>query len=165
VLEHFLGFWSATEPVIDHWAAANPISAETLRWSRRRRADLLRQDVAALADHLGATSTDVAAATPVIVECDESAVLGWLYVSEGSTLGGAVIDRMLRPLLSRSGLTLQSFTPYAEGPGPMWRQYLDALEAWTRDDHDRTEQVVDAGVRTFGALEAWVAPLRKELAA
>jgi heme oxygenase len=165
VLEHFLGFWSATEPVVDGWAAANPAMAHALGWRRRRRTDLLRQDLVALADHLGLVVTDVPVAEPVFAECDEAAVLGWLYVSEGSTLGGAVIDRLLRPLVGPSGLTLRSFTPYVEGPGPMWRRYLTELETWTRDDHDRTERVVDAGVLTFGALDSWLAPLRRELAA
>jgi heme oxygenase len=165
VLEHFHGFWSATEPVIDRWATANLAMAKALQWPRRRRTDLLRHDLAALAGHVGVATTEVLDTAPVFVECDDAAVLGWLYVSEGSTLGGAVIDRMLRPLIGRSGLRLRSFTPYDEGPGPMWRQYLAALEAWTGDDPDRTERVVDAGVQTFAALESWLAPLRRELAA
>jgi heme oxygenase len=98
-------------------------------------------------------------------EPDTSEVLGWLYVSEGSTLGGAVIDRTLRALPEGAQLRLRTFTPYLEGPGPMWRDYLEFLSAWVGDDASRADQVVAAAEHTFDSLERWLTPLSSEDAA
>lgn len=91
-------------------------------------------------------------------------VLGWLYVTEGSTLGGAIIARRLPPLVAPLGVPA-FLRPYPEGPGPMWQSYLAHLDEWVGADASRAERVVAAAVSTFDALEAWVRPLRIEDAA
>jgi heme oxygenase len=57
------------------------------------------------------------------------------------------------------------FTPYLEGPGPMWRSYLDVLENWTGADPERCAGVVTAATGTFEALERWLVPIDTEDAA
>jgi heme oxygenase len=91
-------------------------------------------------------------------------VLGWLYVAEGSTLGGAVLRRRLRLADCDSvdlASALQGFHPYAEGPGPMWRRYVDVLERWTAAGPGRGDAVADAAVHSFAVLEQWVVPTRQ----
>ena len=151
------GFWAGTEPALDSWAAAHPEHAAELRWRRRRRTERLAADVAALGGPVGP------AAPAVFDRPDTAAVLGWLYVAEGSTLGGAVITRALNRL--DPGLRLGFFAPYDEGPGPMWKAYQARLATWTGDDDLRAERVVAAGVATFTALAAWTAPLADEAVA
>ncbi len=164
VLSRFAGFWQGTEREIDEWAERAPVPAEQLRWTRRRRREVLRNDLL----RLGLTVRDLnelPEAQSVFIIPDTSEVLGWLYVSEGSTLGGAVIDRTLRALPEGAALRLRTFTPYLEGPGPMWRDYLAYLSAWVGDDDLRADQVVAAAAHTFDSLEQWLAPLSAEDAA
>ena len=151
------GFWAGTEPGIDRWAADDPDHAAALQWSRRRRTARLARDVEALGGRPGPV------APAVVDRPDTAAVLGWLYVAEGSTLGGAVITRLLQRL--DPSLRLESFAPYDEGPGPMWKAYQATLEQWTGGDELRTERVVAAGVAAFGALATWTAPLAREAVA
>jgi heme oxygenase len=99
-------------------------------------------------------------APPVFRAVDTADVLGWLYVSQGSTLGGAVLDRTLGKRFSA-----RTFTPYVEGPGPMWRDYRALLAEWVGADEARCHRVVTAAVATFAALEQWIAPLGREEAA
>jgi heme oxygenase len=164
VLSRFAGFWQGTERVIDEWAERAPVPAEHLRWTRRRRREVLRNDLL----RLGLTVRDLnelPEAPSVFIAPDTSEVLGWLYVSEGSTLGGAVIDRTLRALPEGAALRLRTFAPYLEGPGPMWRDYLAYLCAWVGDDGLRADQVVAAAEHTFDSLERWLTPLSSEDAA
>ncbi|HEV7204642.1 MAG TPA: biliverdin-producing heme oxygenase [Jatrophihabitans sp.] len=157
VLVRFHSLWDAAERALDAWAADAPALAGELDWPRRRRAEVLRGDVAAL----GAPLDRAAAPSPVAVPATDADALGWLYVAEGSTLGGAVISRRIVPL----GLAVRSFTPYAEGPGPMWRRYHEVLEAWVDGDEIRAHAVASAAARSFDALAEWVAPLRREAVA
>jgi heme oxygenase len=156
VLARFAGFWQGTERFVDEWADAEPGPAAALSWPRRRRREVLRSDLL----RLGLSVREITAlpeAPAVFSDLNTADVLGWLYVSEGATLGGAVIDRSLRAL--PGGDRLRTFTPYLEGPGPMWQSFLAVLGDWVGDDANRQALVVRAGVGTFAALEQWLAPL------
>ena len=162
VLARFAGFWQGTERLVDEWAQADPELAAALNWPRRRRREGLRADLL----RMGLSVREITAlpeAPAVFVDLDAADVLGWLYVSEGASLGGAVIDRALRSLPGAD--RLRTFTPYLEGPGPMWREFLAVLAAWVGDDPTRQARVISAGVGTFTALEHWLAPLAGEDAA
>ena len=164
VLARFAGFWQSTERLLDEWADREPGLAEQLRWPRRRRREVLRSDLL----RLGLTVRELNGlpeAPGVFVAPGTPQALGWLYVSEGATLGGAVIDRTLRGLPDGERLRVRTFTPYLEGPGPMWRDYLTTLTGWVGGDTHRSEQVVSAAELTFGALEQWLAPLAQGHAA
>ena len=151
VVTRLHGFWAGTEPALDTWAGEHPGLAEALQWSRRRRTARLARDIAVLGGSIGPP------APAVHDRPDTAAALGWLYVVEGSTLGGAVITRALARL--RPGLRLECFAPYDEGPGPMWRDFQAKLEQWQAGDDLRAERVASAGVATFAALADWTAPL------
>jgi heme oxygenase len=164
VLGRFAGFWQGTERLVDEWAAREAATADALNWPRRRRAEVLRQDLL----RLGLTVRDlgeIPEAPPVFGAVDTAAALGWLYVSEGSTLGGAVIDRALRALPDGARLRVRTFAPYLEGPGPMWRSYLCCLDDWVGTDEARRDGVLAASLATFTALEAWLSPISAEAAA
>jgi heme oxygenase len=149
-------FWSATEPAIHRWSLAEPLDANLLQWqARSRRPEAVAWDLAVL----GGTAREASdlQPPPVFRRPQTAEAFGWLYVREGSTLGGAVINARLRPLLGTT--TLQSFQPYPDGPQPMWRAYLTALDGWVGDDAARASRVADAAVMTFGALEDWLTPI------
>ena len=52
--------------------------------------------------------------------------MGRLYVLEGSTLGGAFIDRHLATVPELSGLRLRAFSPYGSETGVMWHGFRRA---------------------------------------
>jgi heme oxygenase len=156
VVERLYGFWAGTEPAIDNWATNEPEAATALQWARRRRVTHFADDLAAL----GVDVTAVATAPVVFQKVTRPDVLGWLYVTEGSTLGGAVITRHLdrlaidtRPLGAQP--RLRSFSPYDEGPGPMWRAYQSELDRYTAEAKPPGD-VVDAAVATFQSLYDWI---------
>jgi heme oxygenase (biliverdin-IX-beta and delta-forming) len=166
VLERFHGFWNATEPVLDRWAATSPAAAHALDWPRRRRTDSLAADL----HRLGATAADVATvpvAAPVFAQAGTAEALGWLYVSEGSALGGVLISRHLRTCESLVDVVppaLLTFAPYPSGPAPMWRSYLAYVQEFAAQE-DGAAAVLAAATATFDALADWLAPLTVRAAA
>lgn len=145
-------FWLASEPAIERWAHDHTALAARLRWPQRRRSAHLADDVRALGA-LGAPPAAVASALPALAGTAD--VLGWLYVAEGSTLGGALLSRVLVPLTDSLGVRLRSFAPYPDGPGSMWRDYLAVLAEWTDGDAARQDAVAAAALATFAALASW----------
>jgi heme oxygenase len=149
VLHLLHGFWRAAESGLDGWAAREPAAATGLDWDRRRRAALLAGDLAGLgADPERSAVPDL----PAVPGTEEA--LGRLYVLEGSTLGGAFIDRHLAGLPSLSGARLRAFSPYGRETGAMWQAFRRAARDRVADGGD-ADRVVAAGRTTFGALAAW----------
>ena len=158
VLERLFGFWQGTERVIDEWAAREPEFATAARWLRRRRGEVLRHDLL----RVGRTVRELAElpeAPPVFTVAETPDVLGWLYVSEAATSGA------VPACTPRERFSVRTFTPYLEGPGPMWREYRTLLADWAGTDPVRRDGVLAAAVSTFDALEQWITPLAPEQAA
>ena len=151
VLARMHGFWLAAEAGLDAWAARFPADAGTVSWERRRRADLFAADLAVL----GARGADTGPDLPAPAGTDEA--LGRLYVLEGSTLGGAIIDRHLAALPELSGLRLRAFSPYGARTGAMWHSFRSVTRARVRAGGDAATMVA-AARQTFGALACWCRP-------
>ncbi len=154
VLARLHAFWTAAEAGLDAWAARWPADAETVGWSRRRRAHLFAEDLRTLgADPDSAPVPDL----PAVEDTDQA--LGRLYVLEGSTLGGTFISRHLATLPTLGPeVRLGAFSPYGAETGAMWH-------AFRRVTRDRVAaggdagRVVGAARATFSALAAWCAPV------
>jgi len=155
IVQRFEAFWRVNENVLD--AAVPDELSRAVQWSRRLRASTQAADLVAL----GAVPLAVGPA-PVFASPSAADVLGWLYVGEGSCLGGAVIARRW-PDHPVGGL--RTFRPYPDGPGPMWRSYLDVLGSWVGDDAGRRAAVVASGVTVFEALAEWLEPVFVEAVA
>ncbi|MGY1669234.1 biliverdin-producing heme oxygenase [Geodermatophilus sp. SYSU D00710] len=142
-------FWRAAEAGLDAWAARCPGDAAALDWDRRRRAALYAADLHAL----GAAPGTERPALPDVP--DTGAALGRLYVLEGSTLGGAFIDRHLAgvPGLPR----LRCFSPYGEDTGAMWAAFRRTTRRHVAG-HGDAHRVVAAARGTFAVLADWCAP-------
>jgi heme oxygenase len=154
VLARLHAFWTAAEAGLDAWARHWPADAETVAWSRRRRAHLFAADLRALGGEADAATLPE---LPAVEDTDQA--LGRLYVLEGSTLGGTVISRHLATLPALGpGVRLDAFSPYGPETGAMWH-------AFRRVTRDRVAaggdagRVVGAARATFGALAAWCAPV------
>jgi heme oxygenase len=149
VLTRMHGFWRAAEAGLDDWAAAEPADAADVGWADRHRSVLFADDLAAL----GSGPGDEVPVLPDVPGTD--AALGRLYVLEGSSLGGVLIDRHLAtlPQLVATG-RLSSFSPYGERTGAMWHAFRTVTRARVADGGD-ADRLVQAAQQTFGALAAW----------
>jgi heme oxygenase len=151
VLRLMHGFWLTAEAGLDEWARAEPADAESVRWPDRRRAALFADDLGAL----GAAALGRVAPLPPVTGTDEA--FGRLYVLEGSTLGGAFIDRHLAGLPGLSAVRLRAFSPYGDRTGAMWAAFRRA--ARTRVAAGGQPATMVASARgTFRALAAWCTP-------
>lgn len=84
---------------------------------------------------------------------DPLALLGWLYVLEGSTLGAAVV----RPMTARAFLLtgdggLAYLHSYGDAVHERWAEYKQRMNALHLSDEER-EQVVQAACQLFAKLE------------
>lgn len=151
VLTRMHGFWRSAEAGLDAWATRFPVDARDVAWTRRRRAALFASDLATL----GAPGTEVGPELPAPAGTDEA--MGRLYVLEGSTLGGAFIDRHLATVPQLAGLRLRAFSPYGAETGAMWHGFRHAARERVAAGGD-ADTMVAAARQTFTALAAWCSP-------
>jgi heme oxygenase len=105
---------------------------------------------------LGAPPTADGPALPAVPDTDRA--LGRLYVLEGSTLGGAFIDRHLASLPSLAGVRIRAFSPYGGETGAMWAAFRRVTRERVAAGGD-AEAMVDSARETFRALAAWCRPV------
>lgn len=124
-------------------------------WERRRgkpgwlAADLGRLGVVA-ATELAVAPTP--ASLPTL--SDRAAILGCLYVVEGSMLGGAAAARQVRSVLGDE-VPFRFFRGYGADTAAMWRSLSLDLQRWgTR--HDGLGRIVTTAKLTFGAFESHI---------
>jgi heme oxygenase (biliverdin-IX-beta and delta-forming) len=148
VLDRLHGFWAAAERCLDDWAERHAADARAVDWPRRRRAGLF-------ADDLRALGADGGSLRPVLARvADTDEALGRLYVLEGSTLGGTVIDRHLARLPHLADVRLRAFSPYGPQTGAMWHAFRRTTRERIAVGGDAAV-VVAAARATFGALAGW----------
>jgi len=146
VIERFYGFWCNWEPQV----AALFQDAAFL--DPRRRMHLLRADLAALG--LSGHAVAMLPLCPLPVLRNGVEALGSLYVMEGSTLGGRVIERNVERRLGFNGRGGCSyFAGYGTHTGSMWRLFLARLDQVPAAD---AEQVAGGAAATFERLAWWL---------
>ena len=146
VIERFYGFWRNWEPQM----AALYQNAAFL--DPRRRMHLLQADLAALG--LSAREVAMLPICPAPVLRNAAEALGSLYVMEGSTLGGRVIERNVERCLGFNGQDGCSyFAGYGTHTGTMWRSFLTRLDQAPAAD---AEQIADGATATFECLAWWL---------
>jgi heme oxygenase (biliverdin-IX-beta and delta-forming) len=148
LLARLLGFHAAAEAGL---AAAPPLGRYGIDLAARRRAPLLRADLA----HLGATAEPPRAPIPAFATAAEA--LGALYVTEGSTLGGRMLARGLDHLLPPGTAAGRAFLlGHGARHGAMWAACCAAIEACGAEPGGLAG-LRDGASRTFAAFEAWFA--------
>lgn len=116
--------------------------------SEERRLELLAQDVA----HLG---TPPSPARRPAQETSREAALGWMYVAQGSMLGGKIIARQLGYLFGNGSDGRRFFLGLPED-GLAWtmlNRQLAALEP----EEDEIERMIAGAERSFAYFEACLA--------
>lgn len=119
LLRRLLGFHGAVETAM---AAAPSLLPFGIAIEDRRRAPLLEADLSAL----GAEPD--AAPPPLAPPASAAAAMGWLYVVEGSTLGGRHLARGLDALLGEEVAGRRFLLGHGARHGAMWRACCDAIE-------------------------------------
>ena len=150
-LEALHGFYTTWEPMVWRALAAEDLS---LCADERRKLPALRRDLARLQAELGVELIDCVAPTPVIAL--GGTALGILYVFEGATLGGRVVERSVSHrlrLTSHDGIAF--FHGYGERTGDMWRLFGRELTRWATL-YGRTDEIVSGAVMCFHSLEQWL---------
>ena len=135
----FLAFYRPAEAALARLLSDEP----DLEFDARRKVPALERDAATLR---AAAPPDA----PLSLPTDRAEALGFLYVLEGSTLGGRVIDKQLRLRgLSPEGLSF--FQGYGEATGARWKAFCAVLER--ADDRAAAAR----GARSaFVQMEAWM---------
>lgn len=79
--------------------------------------------------------------------------LGWLYVSEGSTLGAAFLFKDAQDKLGLSAtFGARNLAAYPEGRARVWKRFVAALDAQPASAHDAVIAGANAAYDRFGAL-------------
>jgi heme oxygenase len=149
MLEGYLGLYRPFEAAL---AGAAPEVRGLAHWPAGARVPLLERDILAL----GATREELqrvpdAPGLPDLGE--ESAMLGALYVVEGSQLGGQMIFRDVQTKLRLDAATGGAFFAGAGGTtGPRWKEFLAGLEGLTKD----AERASEAACAMFHYFGSWL---------
>ena len=123
-------------------------------FEHRRKTPLLGQDLEAL----GLKSGDIIR----LPQCQSlmplpgpEAVLGSMYVVEGSTLGGAIIAREVK---NRLGLDAETgcayFRSYGRDIAAMWKSFGAVLLETSSPEAD--DQIVESAQKTFDVMHDWL---------
>jgi heme oxygenase len=146
ILERFYGFWRSWEPL------TGLLLPDDAFYRSRRRLFLLKADLATLG--LSSSAMEFLPLCPAPPLRNHAEALGSLYVMEGSTLGGRVIQQNVKRCL---GLTEQAgcryFAGYGSNTGAMWWSFLNRLEQTPVDD---VIAVGNGALATFERLTVWL---------
>lgn len=136
-----------------------------------RKTALLEADLAFLGAHsLDAdareASADLAGWVDDLAETDPVAMLGVLYVLEGSTLGGALLRRHLSAAYGLTDAGLRYYSPYGVGPKPHWVAFSERMNAAVTDagDADRIVAAADETFRRIGRILSALSPSKVAVA-
>jgi len=134
---------------IDHLFADTQLQQAVADLDSRGRMQASRDDLGDLGASIPA-SGELATA-----QVQMPAALGWLYVSEGSTLGAAFLFKQAQEVL---GLTAEfgarNLAAYPAGRAAAWRQFVAALdsEGIAPEQHQAVLDGARAAYRRFGQL-------------
>lgn len=125
--------------------------------AQRCRMEEIAQDLQALGQNLPAPAAPRFASQTPLEEA-----LGWLYVAEGSNLGGAVLFKMASAKLGLSQEDgLSHLAAHPDGAMRHWRQFTEALDA-VELTSQQEERLMQAAQTAFATVQAYA---REELGA
>jgi heme oxygenase len=153
LLSRLLGFHRPFERLIRAAAARHGVD---LDFDSRARSPFLVQDLMSL----GLGRGDIERLpdwAPSLDLTSEGAVLGSLYVLEGSSLGGLQIGRSLKGRFSgESDEGRRFFLGRGDRHGALWGEFVARLETLAGRPQS-CDEAVAASLATFSAFERWMA--------
>lgn len=120
----------------------------------REKTPLLEQDLIVLGmDKNALEEMTQCVHLPVLVEREH--VLGYLYVIEGSTLGGQVISHILHATLQLTPATgIRYFNGYGEDTKIFWEHFCHLLNATI--EHGQQIKIINSVNQTYTTLYDWI---------
>ena len=96
-------------------------------------------------------------ALPVLPPIPKAEMPGWLYVVEGSSLGGKQISRHLQAREEATGHSWPTrfFEAYGAETGPRWQSFLQFLEQKAPAGSPDFEAVVRGAIDAFESFHQW----------
>ena len=152
----FHRFHAGLEP-LSHPLTAALNSELDAGFEPRSRANGIAQDLMMLGQRVPPPARPVAPATA-------GEALGWVYVAEGSMLGGRIIRRRLA-VEGRDLDGLGFLDPYGEETGARWRAFMDLLDRACASGLVTIDQVVKGGIDGFAFAHRTLQPELQEVAA
>lgn len=151
LLARLHGFHRPMEAAIARGLDADPVGGSLTGW---RRTHLLRSDLI----HLGLDDAAIDRLPRAAISSDRvspATAMGFLYVLEGSTLGGRQLARNLDYLLPKGTTDGRSFfLAGGDRSHVRWRDVCAAVEVRGTDRRQRA-QVIAAAVEAFGQFGRW----------
>jgi heme oxygenase len=148
------GFYGFVAPIEEQLLKSGSWQETGIDFQSRLKTPLLEKDLAVLAP--GTNLADIPRCTELPDVSTPQGALGYLYVIEGSTLGGTIISKHLAGLFSmdsESGAAY--FSGYGKETREKWTTFLEALNgAAVRLNDD--DAIVAAANATFGGLAKWL---------
>lgn len=135
---------------IDALYASPALDALLPDLAERRRLQQVRSDLQDLEQAL--PGEDIAALRD---ELPLPTALGWLYVAEGSNLGGTVLYRMAAALGLDRNFGARHLAAHPDGAARHWRQFTAALDAVVLSPAQEQE-VIDAADAAFRSVHGHV---------
>ncbi|MDX3911594.1 MAG: biliverdin-producing heme oxygenase, partial [Sphingobium sp.] len=86
---------------------------------------------------------------------DMGTALGWLYVTEGSNMGAALLRKDAQKLGLTDDVGARHLAPAEEGPAPHWRAFVAALDAVDLTD-DEEKRAKEGALEAFARVQAHV---------
>lgn len=81
-------------------------------------------------------------------------IIGYLYVFEGSTLGGNMLQKHFKHVLKIEDDAINFYQSYKHEIGVYWKDFIDAIDKWGDENLDVHEQVVTAAKDCFMKIKA-----------
>jgi heme oxygenase len=112
-----------------------------------------RQKYHLIAEDLEAMGVDVASVPEYKFDITGDAeALGAMYVLEGSTMGGMVINKHVS-----TALNIQSkyFAAYGSDTAKMWRAFIEVLTTYAVDNKAE-DTIIQSAINTFTVMDKWL---------
>ncbi len=146
LLERFFGFYAPWEqqidPLIERWLPEFSVE--------RRKTPKLAADL----QYFGVAMDRIELREARAMYPNAASLLGALYVSEGSTLGGQIVAKRVKEILNLEAASGYSFfSSYGREVGQKWREFQELLIRRTTVEMEPV--VVESALQTFQDLRRW----------
>ncbi|WP_448518496.1 biliverdin-producing heme oxygenase [Rhodoflexus sp.] len=151
LLRKFYGFYSACEPLLEQSTLWKQMGFDI---AARRKTPKLVQDL----HFLGADLADLTICQDLPPLQTDAQRIGFLYVVEGSTLGGQFLSRALA---KKFGFTAEQGAAYfnsygTENLGYMWKEFQIMLNQFADRHPEAHQELLETASLTFQKLDKWL---------
>jgi heme oxygenase len=151
LLSKFYGFYSVCEPSLEQSALWQQFGFDIVA---RRKTPMLVQDLQFL--QINPAQLPLCNNLPILQT--DAQRMGFLYVMEGSTLGGQFLSRALA---KKFGFTAERGAAYfnsygTENLGYMWKQFQVLLNDFARNHPEAEQELLQTASLTFQKLDTWL---------